>query len=368
MKLSFIIALFLMLSRMPLTAAEFSIQGYVKGADKQWAYLDYLDDKNNHLIDSAYAVKGVFNFRGDIETPTFGLLYFPVLQKQELFFFEPGLTSIKGDTNSAVKTIFSGGRSTRLFEVYTLKADSFHRYQSQLIPLISGNEAIKDSLQHAEYMDNYYRSMSNEESFTEQFVRKNNDSYVSAYLLNYKFSGERNINKGVALLSILTPSIQNSKYARQLLEHEAALKKSSTGMPAPDFSAPDTSGQLVKLSNIKAQYILVDFWASWCGPCRRENPDLVEAYHQFHEKGFEIIGVSFDQKKQPWINAITKDGLSWLNVSDLKDWEDDKIAMLYGVDQIPANFLIDKHGLIVAKNLSGAGLHYTLQKLLGEVK
>lgn len=330
------------------------------------AYLDYQDDSNQHHTDSALVNGGHFIFTGKIQTPTFGILYFSSSPVHDNFFFEAGSTFMEGDTSKSSHINTRGGNSTSLFNDYKQTADSFTRYRSSLESFISGPHASNDSAIHAKYMDDFYLSMSEEETFTEQFVRKHPDSYVSAYLLYYKFSGEGNINKGIALLSILSRQIQQSKYARQLLQLQLNLKSSISGTHAPEFSEPDTSGKILRLTNIKARYILIDFWASWCGPCRRENPVLVEAYKKYHDKGFEILSVSFDQNRAAWINAINKDGLSWLNVSNLDDWQNDKVADLFGVNQIPANFLIDAQGQIVGKNLTGVGLDYVLEKQLGK--
>jgi thiol-disulfide isomerase/thioredoxin len=355
-----------------LRAATFTLQGNIKGLpagqaglDKTLAYLDYTDDANKHHTDSVNVISGQFTFTGNVETPTFGILYFSGSRIQENFFFEPGTTSVTGDTSKSTHLSFSGGASTALFKEYRLTADSFNRYRDALVPFISGNKANKDSALHAQYMDDFYLSMSTEESRTEDFIRKHPESYVSAYLLYYKFSGEGNINKGIALLHILNEQVQRSKYIALLLQRQLALKKTVTGFPAPDFSEPDSAGKTIKLSNIKAQYVLLDFWASWCGPCRRENPALVNAYQKYHNKGFEIISLSFDQNRQPWVNAIRKDSLSWLNVCGFKSW-DDEAALMYGVAELPTNFLIDKSGVIVAKNLMGTGLDYELEQLLGK--
>jgi peroxiredoxin len=140
-------------------------------------------------------------------------------------------------------------------------------------------------------------------------------------------------------------------------------KKSTGTGKAPDFTLPDTSGRSVSLSSFRGKYVLIDFWASWCGPCRQENPNVVAVYNQFRDKNFTILGVSLDQNKDAWLKAIHDDGLIWNHVSDLKFWNSEA-ASLYNVNGIPYNFLVDPNGNIVAENIRGEELAATLSKFL----
>jgi thiol-disulfide isomerase/thioredoxin len=144
----------------------------------------------------------------------------------------------------------------------------------------------------------------------------------------------------------------------------AAVEKFGKGAVAPELALETPEGNIFKLSDLKGQYVMIDFWASWCGPCRRENPNVVAAYKKYHSAGFEILGVSLDNEKAKWTAAIAADGLTWKHISDLKGWQS-VAAQTYEISSIPATVLLDKEGKIVARNLRGPALEAKLMEIFG---
>ncbi|MBK5270018.1 MAG: TlpA family protein disulfide reductase, partial [Bacteroidia bacterium] len=200
----------------------------------------------------------------------------------------------------------------------------------------------------------------------DKYVKDKPNSMVTPFVLNVTSQFYDDPLLLEKRLNQLDVSVRNSEIGKELAQLIAIQKIGAIGTQSIDFTQPDTIGKPVSLSSFLGKYVLVDFWASWCGPCRNENPNLVESFNKFKDKNFTVLGVSLDRpgQKDKWIEAIHHDSLSWSHVSDLKFW-DNGAAKVYNISQIPQNLLIDPTGKIVGKNLRGLDLQTKLCELLG---
>lgn len=304
------------------------ISGKAADTGSGYVYLQRFDDKVFSTLDSARIEKGQFQINTKIELP-------------ELY----GLTL---DKNQSPLYVFIDSERISV----DLIPDSYYR-----------NSRVTGS--KAQDLFTEYKKLDNESLKIDSFIHANPKSIVSAYVLYRNFSYRLSPDEIDRNLGLLDPTLQQSQYANELRKLSGVLRTVEPGKKAPDFTLNDPEGQPVKLSDHRGKYLLVDFWASWCGPCRRENPNLVKAWQKYKDKGFDVFGVSLDRKKENWLKAIKDDQLTWTQVSDLKFWNSEA-AKLYGVRAIPSNLLLSPDGTIIAKNLTGDALHAKLEELLGK--
>jgi peroxiredoxin len=223
----------------------------------------------------------------------------------------------------------------------------------------------QDKERMAQLTNNYLEMLKKEHDQIAAWLEKQPPSLgVINLLQNNTLDKDKYFKTFTTVADKLRQQWPNYSHAKVFIATVDALKATSIGQPAPEIALPDTSGKIVKLSSMKGKYVLVDFWAKWCGPCRGENPNVVRVYNKYKDKGFTVFGVSLDRKKEDWLQAIEQDGLTWTHVSDLKYWQSEA-AKTYNITAIPFSVLLDPNGIIIDKNLRGAALEKRLAELLG---
>jgi len=276
-------------------------------------------------------------------------------------YLEPGTTRVT-IIDSAIKAVVIP--PTLNSGHYTLDSIYTARYKKLSAAINETNSRRIQKKDAFSFFENQRRTFdAGEKSDLLNFVKTHPASPVSLYILKHDEAYYPDYNKLAPYFYALSAALKNTAFGKQYADMLAGLRRTRLGTQAPDFTMADTNGKKVPLSAFKGKYVLVDFWASWCKPCREENPSIVKAYNQFGGKNFIVLGVSLDKTKEAWLKAITDDNLIWTQVSDLNFWNN-AAAQLYSVKAIPQNFLLSPQGNIIAKNLFGEQLTKKLKELL----
>lgn len=339
---------------------DFSITGNIKGLPDSTMVFLARPGQPTDVLATAYAQKGKFNLFGKVANGDIYQLNFIGFPQQADVFLTPAAINVTGDVKTLKKLVYTGSAAQADYQSYTFKFDALKERLAKLAAVINktSESAKRDSLIHI-FEKNKQKVLDQ----VDQFVKAKPASPVTPFIIYVTSPVSNDINSLETRYAALQPVAKETHYGREIAKLIASSKIGMEGTQAVDFTQNDTANHPVSLSSFKGKYVLVDFWASWCGPCRHENPAVVAAYNQYKDKNFTILSVSLDQNKDKWKQAIVADSLIWTHVSDLKYWQNE-VAQLYHIQSIPANMLIDPNGKIIARNLRGKALYEALGKLL----
>lgn len=371
-----LIALMLQIPVLVFAQNTFNLKGeFTNLKENKNIYLIHVENDAEKL-DSAKVINGKFEFNIALAKPALAILLLDhtgndLNSKQSpkdfyRFFIDAGNATLTS-TDSVAKAKLKG---LEIFDVHQQLIKSTIPIEEELIALNKEfgsypEDKRRDPKFALGFQDRYEALLEKRTAAIAAFIINNPSSYVSLYSLSGDLATDdmnvvlvENAYKG------LSDDLKNTNMAKSILYKLDLAKRTSIGVMAADFEAKTPEQIPIKLSSFKGQYVLIDFWASWCGPCRQENPNVLRAYETFKDKNFTVLGVSIDEKEDAWVKAVKQDGLVWVQLLDRTA----EIAKMYGINAIPKNFLVDPSGKIIAKNLRGSELMSTLQEVLGKKK
>jgi peroxiredoxin len=360
---------------------EYIISGTVKGvADGKTVVLEKQDETGQlKPIDTVKIKDGKFTIKGSAKEPEIMLLQVEALQGKVPFILENGDIEVIVDKDSVQKTKLSGTFNNDIFSKFNVDVVKFQKesqkkmmaFQNANMAKMKAAQEAKDTITINKLMKEYQVIQKEGMDFYVKFAETNPKALISALIVDSMLNDPSvDLVRAKKIFASFSPELKKYKPGKSIQSKLDKIAKpvavgtsTEVGTVAPDFSAPNPEGKSISLKESLGKVTIIDFWASWCNPCRAENPNVVAIYNEFHAKGLNIISVSLDKEVSKWKEAIAKDKLTWNQVSNLKFWEE-PIALTYGVKSIPATFLLDAKGTIVAKDLRGAELKAKISALL----
>ncbi|MDN3723977.1 TlpA disulfide reductase family protein [Aequorivita sp. SDUM287046] len=347
----------------------YTLEGEALGfADGTEIYVYTFENNQPKPIDTLTITQGKFSATyPKNDTTPLNFLRINEINASILFFPENENMQATIYKDSIKASRITGGNQNAAYNSFVDKMDSFNaRKQERMEQFRTANEA-NDTVEIARIQSDNLNLVAEETEYKKQFLNDHSNTLFAVMLIS-DMAGRKEITpaEASAYVEKLDPKIANTQLAKDLKTNLDSLKKADVGSAAPDFSAPTPTGETMALKDALGKYTIIDFWASWCKPCRIENPNVVKVYNKYHDKGLNIISVSLDKadQKDKWIQAIKDDKMDWYHVSNLQFWQD-PIAKQYNVRSIPATFLLDENGMIIDKDLRGAALEAKIATLLG---
>lgn len=358
---------------------SFTLKGEIGDWDSPATlYFSYWND-GNEVTDTTQLKNGKFSFSGNIGEPAAARLIMdytgvgmgPAAQAGHILYLylENGMIELQSADSlqhvAFVKSPINDAHQEYLRYIGGQIQDLAARMNAKVMQ--ASPEQLNDSLFMDGLNKEYRQLLDDRARKQQQYVREHPDSYFSVVAISESVSSDFDVDEIEPLFLSINEKHRETYSGKAFAQRIEAARTIGIGNSAPDFTQNDPDGNPVSLSDFQGKYVLIDFWASWCGPCRQENPNLVKAYAAYKDKGFEILGVSLDNNdgREDWLKAIEKDGLTWTQVSDLNSWNNE-VARMYGVRAVPQSYLINPEGVIVAENLRGDLLEEKLAEIFAE--
>ena len=335
----------------------YKVTGTVEGMPDGKAIIATVNGSSLDTLAKADVKNGSFEFTGNVSEPT-GAYIMVIGQRGAIpFMLENG--NIRFNAGQAGLTV-TGSEGQKIYDQFmainTTTQQEAMKLQQEY-QAANGDQAKMQAVQEA-----YAKLMTDAQAKETELIKANPDSYVSTFVI-VSSMGQMEYEQLKERYNLLGEKAKASAQGKAIAAQIAKLESTAIGQIAPNFTITTPEGESISLYDIKGKVKLIDFWASWCGPCRGENPHVVEIYKEYHPKGLEIFGVSLDNNKEAWVKAIADDGLVWKHGSDLKGWQSAP-AQLYSVSGIPHTVLLDENNKIIAKNLRGDELKQKIAELL----
>jgi len=346
---------------------RYVVKGELAGIDEGMAYLQKRESGQFVIFDSATVEDGIFEIAGgSVDYPDVYYLSLAGKRGYLMLFLENAKLEVTGHADSIYLAGVEGSSAQDDYKKYNDGLQGFYDRNRELFEQIREERQAGNDERVAELEEERNFLYEEINDYNVEFIESNPASYATPMILR-SISYELNGEELESYVGQLDPKLLDTQTIIDLKDRIEKLKKVAIGEIAPDFTQNDQEGNPVSLSDVLEgpELLLIDFWAAWCGPCRQENPNVVAVYNEFHDKGFDVLGVSLDREKDDWLKAIEDDNLTWTHVSDLKFWENEA-AQMYAVNSIPANFLVDSEGKIIAANVRGPELREKVAEILGE--
>lgn len=341
---------------------KYTINGTVEGEQTGNVYLVKYNGQAIDTLAKGAINEGKFVLNGSVENITSAYLNIEGKRGGTPIFVENATYTATLNPSSPMDNKVEGTETQNLANQFIAIAQEVNKGQSTLYKEYGAAAQAKDTAKMMEIETQYNKLGENAEAKEDALIKANSDSYIAAYMLASKMGGMQ-VEELVEKYALLGTNAKATEPGQRIADRIEKMSALEIGKVAPDFTLNTPEDKPLSMHSIKGKVKLIDFWASWCGPCRGENPNVVAVYKEFHPKGLEILSVSLDSNKEAWLKAIEDDQLTWNHVSDLKGWQNEA-AQLYGVNSIPNLVILDENNVIVAKNLRGDALKNKIAELL----